>query len=223
MNHLISPSILAADFSRLGKDIEMLNASVADWIHVDIMDGVFVPNISFGFGVMEAINKIAKLPLDVHVMVMEPVRFIREFRKAGADILTLHLEGLKNPGEVLASIRHEGMRPGLVIKPGTEVSLLEKYIHFADVILVMSVEPGFGGQSFIESTYDRVRIIKDMILKKGLNTLIEVDGGVNMQNGLKLLEAGADVLVAGSFVFNSTDPISTIAQMKNLSPNNTGR
>lgn len=222
MKPLISPSVLAADFGHLEQDIEMLNNSQADWIHVDVMDGVFVPNISFGFGIMKAIKKVARLPLDVHVMVQEPVRFIREFRKAGADILTLHIEGLNNPGEVLASIRHEGMRPGLVIKPGTDIALLDKYIHFADVVLVMSVEPGFGGQAFINSTYDRIKHLKKIIRQKGLSTLIEVDGGVNLENGKKLLAAGADVLVAGSFVFNSADPIKTIDQMKNLSANNTG-
>lgn len=215
MNPLIAPSILAADFANLQKEVEMLNASQADYIHVDIMDGVFVPNISFGIPVTEAIHKHSKKPLDVHLMIVNPDQYLQSFRNAGAQIITVHYEACNHLHRSLQAIRGLGAKAGVAINPHTSVGLLEDVLEELDLVCIMSVNPGFGGQKFIENTYSKVSRLKDMILSKGIQTQIEIDGGVNLQNAPKLIEAGADVLVAGSFVFSSNDPIATIQKMKN--------
>jgi len=214
MAHLIAPSILAADFSNLQRDIEMINKSQADWFHIDVMDGVFVPNISFGMPVISAIKKHAKKPMDVHLMIVEPDKFISEFKKAGADILTVHYEVCQNLHRTIQAIHNEGMKAGVSLNPHTPISVLEDVIQDLDLVLVMSVNPGFGGQSFIENTYKKIIQLRDLIDKSGSKALIEVDGGVNDQNMPKLVAAGADVLVAGSFVFKSDDPTETIKNLK---------
>ncbi len=212
---LISPSFLSANFLHLEKDIEMINKSEADWFHLDIMDGVFVPNISFGMPIIKQINKLAKKPLDVHLMIVDPDKYINDFKEAGADILTVHYEACRHLHRTLQSIKLAGMKTGVSLNPHTSVDLLEDVIQDIDVVLIMSVNPGFGGQNFIENTYAKVRKLKKIITEKNSNTLIEIDGGVNLQNAEKLFEAGADVLVAGSAVFKSENPTKTISLLKN--------
>ncbi len=214
-NHLIAPSLLASDFANLQSECEMLNSSEADWFHLDVMDGMFVPNISFGIPVINFINKHAKKTLDVHLMIEQPDRYIKQFKAVGADILTVHYEACTHLHRTLQAIKAEDMQRGVALNPHTPVSLLEPILQDVDLVCLMSVNPGFGGQSFIEKTYDKVIELKEMITEKGLETKIEIDGGVTMNNARKLLDAGADVLVAGSFVFKSPDPISTIKDLKN--------
>ena len=216
MSPLIAPSILAADFSNLQKEVEMLNTSLADYIHVDIMDGVFVPNISFGIPVTEAIMKHAKKPLDVHLMIVNPDFYLEAFRKAGANIISVHYEACTHLHRTLQAIHKLEAKAGVAINPHTSVELLEEIIFDIDQVCVMSVNPGFGGQKFIENTYSKVARLKDLILKKGASTKIEIDGGVTLENAPKLLDAGADVLVAGSFVFSSKNPAATIEALKML-------
>jgi len=216
MEKLIAPSILASDFTRLGNEIEMLNQSDADYIHCDVMDGVFVPNISFGIPVIEQVNKVADKPLDVHLMIVDPDRYINAFKKAGADILTVHYEACTHLHRTIQAIKDEGMRASVCLNPHTPVHLLEDIIQELDMVLLMSVNPGFGGQKFIEHTYHKVSQLRQLIEQRNTNTLIEVDGGVNYETGKKLFEAGANVLVAGSFVFGARNPAETIHNLKNL-------
>ncbi len=215
-NTLIAPSVLAADFGNLQRDIEMINQSKADWFHIDIMDGVFVPNISFGMPVLEAINKHAQKTIDVHLMIVQPERYIKTFAKLRANILTVHYEASTHLHRTLQEIKAEGMKAGVALNPHTNVSLLEDCINDIDLVCLMSVNPGFGGQSFIENTYKKVKQLKEIITRNNASTLIEIDGGVTSKNAKQLVEAGADVLVAGSFVFNSENPIQTIEDLKNL-------
>ncbi|WP_136668512.1 ribulose-phosphate 3-epimerase [Flavobacterium sp. H122] len=215
-NTLIAPSVLAADFANLQRDIEMINSSEADWFHIDIMDGVFVPNISFGMPVLDAINKHAKKTIDVHLMIVDPDRYISTFKKLGADVLTVHYEASTHLHRTLQAIKAEGMKAGVALNPHTNVSLLEDVIKDIDLVCIMSVNPGFGGQSFIENTYKKVKQLKEIITRNGASTLIEIDGGVTSKNAQQLAEAGADVLVAGSFVFNAENPIQTIADLKKI-------
>ncbi|WP_320019755.1 ribulose-phosphate 3-epimerase [Labilibaculum manganireducens] len=216
MQTLISPSLLAADFTNLKADIEMVNNSQADWFHLDIMDGVFVPNISYGLPVVEQINKIAEKPLDVHLMIIDPDRYVAAFKKAGADILTVHYEACTHLHRTIQNIHSEGMKAGVSLNPHTPVSVLEEIITDIDLVLLMSVNPGFGGQSFIESTYAKVEKLAELIKEKNASVVIEIDGGVNLETGKKLIEAGANALVAGSFVFGANDPNQTISDLKNL-------
>lgn len=216
MAHLIAPSVLSCDFANIQRDVEMINHSRADWFHVDVMDGVFVPNISFGFPVVSAIKKHALKPLDVHLMIQNPDQYIAEFKKAGADVLTVHYEACTHLHRTIQQIKENGMKVGVALNPHTPVNVLETVIKDIDMVLIMSVNPGFGGQEFIEGALDKVSKVKEMILKAGSNTLIEVDGGVNSETAVELLKAGADILVAGSFVFNSPDPNQTISDLKDL-------
>ena len=213
---ILSPSLLAADFGNLQQAIEMVNASEADWFHIDIMDGVFVPNISYGMPVLSVIQKHATKPLDVHLMIVDPSRYIRTFAKLGSDILTVHYEACTHLHRTLQAIKAEGMKAGVALNPHTPVALLEDIIQEIDVLLLMSVNPGFGGQSFIENTYKKVRQAKMLIEQAGASTLIEIDGGVSLKNAKALVEAGADALVAGSFVFNAANPTQTIADLKHI-------
>lgn len=217
MQSLIAPSILAADFANLQQDVELVNNSQADWFHIDIMDGVFVPNISFGMPVLKAIAKHAKKTLDVHLMIVEPERYIKTFAELGSDILTVHFEACKDLAPTIKAIKAEGVKAGVAINPDSSVSVLEPFIAEIDLVCLMSVHPGFGGQSFIEGTYEKIQQLKALIHKKGAATKIEVDGGVTAANAKKLNNLGADVLVAGSFVFKSEDPSTTIADLKQLS------
>jgi len=216
MNHLIAPSMLSADFANLQKDIEMVNTSEADWFHLDIMDGMFVPNISFGIPVIEAINKLADKPLDVHLMIEDPDRYIELFHQAGADILTVHMEASKHLHRTVQKIHSLGMKAGVSLNPHTPVSTLEDIIGELDMVLIMSVNPGFGGQKFIPQSYSKIKKLRKLINDTGCNTKIEVDGGVGSANAKQLVEAGADVLVAGSFIFKSQNPAQTIKGLKNL-------
>ncbi|MFZ9235987.1 MAG: ribulose-phosphate 3-epimerase [Algoriphagus sp.] len=214
MSPQLAPSILAADFANLQKEVEMLNASAADYIHVDVMDGTFVPNISFGIPVTEAIHRHAKKPLDVHLMIVNPELYLDAFVKAGAANLTVHVEACTHLHRTLQEIKRLGVHAGVALNPHTPIESLSEVLEEVDLVCVMSVNPGFGGQKFIEHSYAKVANLKEMILKKGISTQIEVDGGVSGQNARRLVEAGADILVAGSFVFNSPDPIATIASLK---------
>ena len=217
MSHLIAPSVLAADFANIQRDFEMINTSNADWFHIDVMDGVFVPNISFGMPVISAMKKHAKKPLDVHLMIVNPDQYISTFKNIGADILTVHYEACSHLHRTLQAIKAEGMKAGVALNPHTPIHLLEDIIQDIDLVCIMSVNPGFGGQSFIEHTYKKVKELKSLINKNETSTLIEIDGGVNINNEKALIDAGADVLVAGSFVFKSGNPELTIQELKAVS------
>ena len=215
-NTLIAPSILAADFANLQRDIEMINNSEADWFHIDIMDGVFVPNISFGMPVLEAITKHAKKTIDVHLMIIDPDRYIKTFAALGSTILTVHYEACNHLHRTLQAIKAEGMKAGVALNPHTNIDLLEDVINDIDMVCIMSVNPGFGGQSFIENTYSKIEKLKALIHRKNASTLIEIDGGVTDKNAAQLVKAGADVLVAGNFVFKAVNPTKTISDLKQL-------
>jgi ribulose-phosphate 3-epimerase len=212
---MIAPSILNSDFLHLGKEIKMINESASDWIHMDVMDGSFVPNISFGIPVVESVSSISQKPLDVHLMIVNPEKYLEDFKNAGAAILNVHYEACReNLVEVIEEIRRIGCKAAFTINPDTEVSDVLEYVHLVDMVLVMSVFPGFGGQKFIEATYDRISQLKSYIEEHQLETLIQVDGGVNDKNAGKLYAAGADVLVVGSFIFRSESPVETIANIR---------
>lgn len=216
MTHKISPSLLAADFANLQKDVELVNNSKADWFHIDVMDGVFVPNISYGMPVIAAINKYAKLPLDVHLMIVDPDRYIKDFKELGAKVLTVHYEACTHLHRTIQAIKAEGMLAGVALNPHTPVSLLKDVLADIDVVLIMSVNPGFGGQKFIKNTLVKVQELKQMINDIDADTLIEIDGGVGMNNAKALVDCGADVLVAGSSVFSAEDPLDAIKRLKEL-------
>ena len=215
-NTLIAPSVLAADFANLQRDIEMINNSEADWFHIDIMDGVFVPNISFGMPILEAITKHAKKTIDVHLMIVYPDKYIKTFAALGSNILTVHYEACSHLHRTLQAIKAEGMKAGVALNPHTNIDLLEDVINDIDMVCIMSVNPGFGGQSFIENTYSKIEKLKALITRKNASTLIEVDGGVTDKNAPQLVKAGADVLVAGNFVFKTENPTQTISNLKKL-------
>lgn len=213
---LVAPSILAANFTKIGDEIEMINRSEADYIHCDIMDGVFVPNISFGIPIVEAVSRITQKPLDVHLMIVNPEKYITDFYNAGASIITVHYEACLHLNRIIQQIKDLGIKASVCLNPHTPISVLEDVIADLDMVLLMSVNPGFGGQMFIENTYRKISALKEMILRRGSETLIEVDGGVNLEVGKKLYDSGVDVLVAGSFIFGSENPIETIAKLKRL-------
>ena len=213
-NTLIAPSVLAADFANLQRDIEMINNSEADWFHIDIMDGVFVPNISFGMPVLEAISKHATKTIDVHLMIVDPDRYIKTFAQLGSNILTVHYEACTHLHRTLQAIKAEGIKAGVALNPHTNVSLLEDIINDIDMVCIMSVNPGFGGQSFIENTYKKIKDLKEIIIRNNASTIIEIDGGVTNKNATQLVEAGADVLVAGNYVFKAENPTQTIIDLK---------
>ena len=212
----IAPSVLAADFANLQRDVEMINNSEADWFHIDIMDGVFVPNISFGMPVLRDIAKHATKTIDVHLMIVDPDRYIKTFADLGSNILTVHYEACTHLHRTLQAIKAEGMKAGVALNPHTNVSLLEDVIKDIDLVCIMSVNPGFGGQSFIENTYNKVKQLREIIAKNNADTIIEIDGGVTSKNAKQLIDAGADVLVAGSFVFKSENPTQTIKELKEI-------
>ncbi len=216
MAHLIAPSLLASDFANLQRECDMLNSSDADWIHLDVMDGMFVPNISFGIPVIKHINKHTLKPLDVHLMIMQPERYITQFKDVGANILTVHYEACTHLHRTLQAIKDEGMKAGIALNPHTNVELIMPVIEEIDLVCMMSVNPGFGGQKFIEGTYRKVSKLKELIIKANVDTKIEIDGGVTTENAKDLIESGADVLVAGSFVFKSKSPADTIKELKNI-------
>jgi ribulose-phosphate 3-epimerase len=216
MSHLIAPSILSADFANIQRDVEMINKSEADWFHIDVMDGMFVPNISFGFPVIKAIKKHAKKPMDVHLMINDPDRYLSAFKEAGADNLTVHLEACPHLHRTVQAIKGLGMKAGVAINPHTSVNLLMDIINDIDLVCVMSVNPGFGGQKFIEHTFRKIGALKEIIRTTKSNTLIEIDGGVDLKNYKELINTGANVLVAGNTVFSSPDPVNTIAELKKL-------
>ena len=215
MNHLVAPSILASDFANLQREIEMLNKSEADWIHVDVMDGLFVPNISFGFPVMDAVKKYAKKPLDVHLMIVDPDRYIKEFKEKGADGITVHFEACTHLNRTIQSIKELGCRAGVALNPHTPVAFLDDIIEYLDLVLIMSVNPGFGGQKFISNTYKKLHDLKKLVSSRNPNLFIEVDGGVSEQNVKELVAAGANVLVAGNSVFSASDQYAAIKNLKN--------
>jgi len=214
MSHLIAPSLLSADFGKLKQEVEMVNSSQADWFHLDVMDGVFVPNITFGFQIIKLISKYAEKPLDVHLMIVQPERYFQKFKEAGADILSIHYEASTHLHRSIHAMKDLGLKAGVVLNPHTNVSVLEDTIFDLDLVLLMSVNPGFGGQKFIENTYNKISQLKELILRKNSGTLIEIDGGVTIDNAQKLLSYGADVLVAGNTVFSSSDPAKTIELLK---------
>jgi ribulose-phosphate 3-epimerase len=216
MAHLVSPSILTADFGNLEKEIGMLNSSVADWIHLDIMDGVYVPNISFGFPVIENVKKLTEKPLDVHLMIVDPDRYLTQFKNAGADILTVHFEACTHLQRTVTEIKSLGMKAGVALNPHTPVSFLKNTIPYIDMVLIMTVNPGYGGQTFIMDCYNKIVELRKMIHAAGHGVLIEVDGGVDTKNASKLIKSGVDVLVTGNAVFSSPDPAATIFKLKNL-------
>ena len=216
MNHLIAPSLLSADFLNLEKDIEMVNRSEADWFHLDIMDGVFVPNISFGFPVIEKINQKALKPLDVHLMIMDPERYIMRFQEAGAFLISVHYEACQHLHRTIYSIKKTGIKAGVVLNPHSPVHLLANIIKDVDLVMLMAVNPGYGGQKLIEETYAKIEELRDLILEKGSSALIEIDGGVDLTNAAELVRCGANVLVAGNTIFSSANPIDTIQALKHL-------
>jgi ribulose-phosphate 3-epimerase len=216
MDHLLSPSILNADFGNLEKEIKMLNSSQADWVHLDIMDGVFVPNISFGFPFIEYAKKVSKKPLDVHLMIVDPDRYLARFRDAGANILTVQYEACMHLQRTVTEIRNLGMKSSVALNPHTPVSLIKHVLPYVDMVLIMTVNPGFGGQHFIEESYNKIAELHEMIVKGGYHVLIEVDGGVDTNNAAELIKTGVNVLVAGHSVFGSKDPAGTILKLKNL-------
>lgn len=216
MKHLVAPSLLAADFLRLREEIEMINKSEADWLHMDIMDGVFVPNISFGFPILQAVKEVCTKPVDVHLMIVEPHKYVKEVAASGAYMMNVHYEACTHLHRTIGAIKEAGMKAGVTLNPHTPVHLLDDILQDLDMVLLMSVNPGFGGQAFIERSLEKTTTLKSMIRERGLETLIEVDGGVTLTTGKQLVEAGADVLVAGSFVFKATDPIQSIKELKDL-------